>query len=457
MSSFGLPQIAVPQGSGFAVASRILFLAVLIGLLLIPLEMIRGLVAERHGRSLQVEADVAQLWGEGQAIGGPVLTIPYLVRESVIRNGQREEQAHKELAYFLPETLGIDARLSSEIRYKSIYEVLVYLAEAKLEGRFAPPQFDSWGIAPGDILWNEATLALGITDMSGIRRMELQVNSRPVPVSPGMLTGQIFRSGAHARLATLTRDTGFAFSVDLALNGSQRLEFLPVGGDTTLQIAADWPHPNFIGAFLPVERKIDAQGFTARWTVSQLARNYPQAWRAADLSFDTVDDARIGLDLTLPGDTYQQTDRIAKYGVLIVGLTFSTIFLLGLLRSARAHFVQYLLVGGSICVFYLLLLSLSEHISFRLAYAIASAIDIAVIALYTARTIRPLLGAIMAALLAALHGFMYLLLQAEDYALLAGSIGLLACLIVVMIVTRNIDWFAIGEDSRRNSAAAPAG
>lgn len=455
--SFGLSEIAVPGGSGYAVATRLLFLAVLIGLLLIPLEMIRGLVAERHVRSLQVAADVAQLWGEGQMIGGPVLSVPYIVRESTIRNGRREEQARKELAYFLPETLEIDARLSSEIRYKSIYEVLVYLAEAKLNGRFAPPQFETWGVAPADILWNEATLALGISDMSGIRRMALEVDARPVPVSPGMLKGQLFRSGAHARLSGLTPGAGLAFSVDLALNGSQWLQFLPVGAETTLEIAGDWPHPNFIGAFLPVEREIGAQGFAARWTVSQLARNYPQAWRAADLSFETVDDARVGLDLTLPGDTYQQAERVAKYGVLIVGLTFSTIFLLGLLRSARAHLVQYLLVGGSICVFYLLLLSLSEHISFRLAYVAASGIDIATIALYTARTIRPLVGAIMAALLAVLHGFMYLLLQAEDYALLAGSVGLLVCLIVVMIVTRNIDWFPVGEEPRRNSAAAPAG
>src|SRR5262249_17032958 len=185
--------------------------------------------------------------------------------------------------------------------------------------------------------------------------------------------------------------------------------------------------------------------------------NFPQSWQNGDISPETLAASSIGVELALPGDVYQQTDRIAKYGILLVSLTFATIFVLGIVRPARAHFVQYLLVAGSISVFYLLLLALSEHIPFGIAYAIASAIDVIVIALYAARTIRRLIGAVLGGLLALVHGFMYLLLQAEDYALLAGSIGLLLVLVATMIVTRNIDWFSVGEEDRRGGVPAPAG
>lgn len=332
--------------------------------------------------------------------------------------------------------------------------MLLYVARATLRGRFAAPSFEAWGVAPADVLWDEATLEIGVSDMSGLRRLALAVGGRPVAVEPGP---HVFRSGALARLAGVSLQAGADFAIEIVLDGSGALQVLPVGAESEVKIAGDWPHPGFIGAFLPIEREIGADGFAARWTVPELARNFPQAWQERDVSADALAEAGVGVQLALPGDVYQQTDRIAKYGILLVGLTFATIFVLGIVRPARAHFVQYLLVAASICVFYLLLLSLSEHVAFPIAYAIASAIDVVVVALYAARTIRPLLGAVLAGLLALVHGFMYLLIQAEDYALLAGSIGLLLVLVATMIVTRSIDWFAIGEEGRRDDAPLPAG
>src|SRR5262249_16514213 len=163
--------------------------------------------------------------------------------------------------------------------------------------------------------------------------------------------------------------------------------FLPLGNETTLAMKADWPSPGFIGNFLPAERSIDSTGFNARWTVSSLARNYPQSWTSDELDFAGVNDGRLGVALVLPGDAYQQVDRIVKYGVLVIGLTFATIFVVGLLRARRAHMVQYLLVGCSICLFYLLTLSLAEQIRFFYAYAIASVVDVGMIALYLGRTV----------------------------------------------------------------------
>ena len=197
------------------------------------------------------------------------------------------------------------------------------------------------------------------------------------------------------------------------------------------------------------------KGFSARWTVSSLARNYPQSWTSEELDFSTVNDGRLGTELVLPGDAYQQIDRIVKYGVLVVGLTFATIFVVGLLRATRAHMVQYLLVGCSICLFYLLTLSLAEQIGFLYAYAIASVVDVGMISLYLGRTVARRAGIVTGAMLAAVHAYMYFLLQMEDYVLLAGTIGLLLALALVMYVTRNVDWFAIGLPPAR-PAPSPA-
>src|SRR5262249_55611311 len=182
------------------------------------------------------------------------------------------------------------------------------------------------------------------------------------------------------------------------------------------------------------ERSIDAKGFTARWTVSALARNYPQSWTSDELDFATVNDGRLGVELVLPGDAYQQIDRIVKYGILVIGLTFATIFVVGLLNASRAHLVQYLLVGCSICLFYLLALSLAEQIRFLYAYVVASVVDVGMIALYLGRTVARRAGFVTGAMLAVVHAYMYLLLQMEDYVLLAGTLRLLLALALVMSV-----------------------
>jgi len=227
-----------------------------------------------------------------------------------------------------------------------------------------------------------------------------------------------------------------------------------MGSETKLTVASNWPHPSFTGAALPAERSISKDGFSASWSMSYLARSYPPSWRAEDQSFADQPDGRIGVALVLPGDSYQQTDRIVKYGVPVIGLIFSTIFVAGLLKTTRAHLVQYLLVGSSICVFYLLVLSLSEHIRFVAASGIASSADIATVALYVWRTVARFTGYVVAAVLGLIHGWMHLLLQMEDYVLVAGSLGLFAALATVMYVTRNVDWFRIGRPTESERPAA---
>jgi inner membrane protein len=442
-------------GGGFDVTRRVIVLGILVLVMLIPLAMITDTVTERSNRRYQVENEIAGLWGGNQTIGGPVLAVPYVTRtQNTSAYGTVTQSEVRHLVYFLPEVLEIHADVKAELRYRSIYEALVYASDITVSGRFAVPSFADWSVPPSDVLWDEATLAVGLTDLRGIRSLDFTLDGQPVAFTPGLSKTQPLRSGLQARLPKAGADRSHSFTLRLAVNGTGLLEFLPLGSETKLSVTADWPHPSFTGAALPAERSIGPEGFSASWALSYLARSYPPSWRAEDLSFIDQPDGRIGVALVLPGDSYQQTDRIVKYGLLVIGMIFSTIFVAGLLKTTRAHLVQYLLVGSSICIFYMLVLSLSEHIRFVAAYAIASGADVATVALYVWRTVARFTGYVVAAVLTLIHGWMYLLLQMEDYVLMAGSLGLFAALVTVMYVTRNVDWFRIGQPIEGERPAA---
>jgi inner membrane protein len=445
-------------GGGFDVTRRVIVLGVLVLVMLIPLAMIGDTVTERSDRRYQVESEIAGLWGGSQAIGGPVLAVPYVTRtETTAAGGAVTQSEVQHLVYVLPETLEIRADTKTELRYRSIYEALVYGAEVTVSGRFPAPDFSDWSVPPADVRWSEATLSVGLTDLRGIRSLAFTLDDEPVPFTPGLSKTQLFRSGLQARLPRAGAEfagRAHSFQLRLVVNGTGLLEFLPMGSETKLTVGSDWPHPSFTGTALPAERSIGRDGFSASWALSYLARAYPPSWRAEDLNFIDQSDSRIGVAFVLPGDSYQQTDRIVKYGVLVIGLIFATIFVVGLLKTTRAHLVQYLLVGCSICIFYMLVLSLSEHIRFVAAYAIASGADIATVALYVWRTVARFTGYVVGAVLALIHGWLYLLLQMEDYVLMSGSLGLFAALVTVMYVTRNVDWFRIGQPAESEPPAA---
>jgi inner membrane protein involved in colicin E2 resistance len=308
--------------AGFDVTRRAIVLGILVLAMLIPLMMIGDMVAERAGRRYQVEAEIAGLWGGSQAVAGPVLAVPYVTRtESTLSGGTVMQSEVRHLVYFLPETLDIRADLNAELRYRSTYEALVYAADVTMSGRFAAPDFSAWGVPPGDILWSEVTLFVGLTDLRGIRSVEFTLDDRPVAFAPGLAKTQLFRAGLQARLTNASGSLAgrsHSFTLRLAMNGSGAFEFLPLGSETTLAMSADWPHPSFTGTALPLEREIRGDGFAAAWAMSYLARAYPPAWRADDLAFADLPDGRTGVALVLPGDSYQQTDRIAKYGLLVI-------------------------------------------------------------------------------------------------------------------------------------------
>ena len=434
------------RGSGFEAAKRILFLSFLILAMMIPLGMVEGVVQERNARKMEVGSEVGEQWGPVQAVSGPVLVIPYDELEMRPNaDGTQTMVRNRHFATFLPAETKIDAATKVEKRHKSIYEVLVYGAAIKMSGRFDAPDFARWNIPEAQVHWDEASLALLLPGARALLSIDLTVDGKAQAVDAGLLPQHPRGQGLRADLKLITAKP-LDFSIDLVLNGRDQLSLWPLGGQSEITVASDWPHPNFIGSPLPKERDIRKDGFSGHWSINHLATGIPLAWRDAEFNLDTNGLNVVGVALTEPGDVHQQTDRIVKYGMLVVALTFGTIFVMGLLKRDRVHLVQYLLIGAAIALFYLLLLSLAEQMRFGLAYLVASLVDIAIVAIYAGATIRRAVGFLTGIVLAALHGYMYVLLQMESYALLSGTIGLLVILVLTMVATRKVDWYALGDE-----------
>ena len=346
-------------------------------------------------------------------------------------------------AHFLPNDLNIESRVNPEIRYRGIYEAILYNTELNFKGNFDAPNFEALGIPEQDVLWKEAFVAVGITDMRGIQEsIELKWDSAEYKFDPGIPLSDVFGSGVSVDVG-LQQGVAQNFSLDININGSESLNFMPLGKETTLAMQADWSSPSFKGAFLPDERNITEDGFTANWKVLHLNRNYPQQWIGKG---QEISQSQFGLSLLMPLDQYQKNERSVKYAIMFICLTFLLFFFVEILNTTRIHPLQYLLVGLSICVFYLLLLSFSEQIGFNTAYFIASAAVILLITIYSKSVLKNnFLTAVMFGTLVGLYGFLYSLLQLQDYALLMGSVGLFVILAVVMYLSRNIDWYTIGK------------
>jgi inner membrane protein len=441
--------------AGFEATKRALFLGGLTLLMLIPLGMIEDLVMERADRQSDVDSQIVGQWGGPQTVLGPILAVPYrYVTEAGDAASQRTAVSR---LFFLPKHLNVAADMKAERRAKSIYEVLVYGGTVKLTGSFEGLGAPRPDIPPEMIDWANAKLLVGIADLSAIRGLQVSVAGKPPVAEDALQPADAISSSLAAAASLSTADVAkpVDFAVSIDLRGSATLNFVPAADDTRVALQADWPHPDFSGRVLPDDRTITDHGFTAHWSLGVLNRGFPSSWRLGELNPETLWGNTIGVAFVEPGDVHQQTDRILKYGVLVVGLTFATIFVNGLIgsRARHVHPVQYLMVGAALCLFYLLLLSLAEQIGFGWAYVIASAADIAMIAWYAWRTMSRGLGYFTAALLTAVQTYMYALLQMEDYALISGTLALFAVLLAIMIATRNIDWYRVGE--RRGSLEAP--
>jgi inner membrane protein len=438
------PQVPQPPRQNRYILKTLL-IGGLVFMLFIPTLFIRSLVQERKGLLEEVKNEVSSKWSRAQDIGGPMLIVPYIERTSA--PGEKESYS-KKLAYILPDDLNISGNIASEIRYRSIYEIAVYNADLQVKGRFDGMPFQKLGIYPSQILWNEVQLIIGISDFRGINeQLTLTWNGKTSDMNSGIIYNDVFANGLGTGVALDTADfaTVYNFSFPLKIKGSEGISFVPVGKTTTVNLHSEWKNPEFSGNFLPVERTVDETGFTALWKVLHLNREFPQYWKDQSYSLSA---SSFGVNLLQPLDSYAQTIRTVKYAMLVILLTFAIYFFVEVFQKKIVHAIQYALVGVALCVFYLLVLSISEYIPFLYAYLIAAAATVGLISAYTGSVFRSLkTGVIFGLFLGMLYLFIYMLIQMQEGALLIGSIGLFIILSVIMYLSRKIDWSGQGKQA----------
>lgn len=424
---------------------RLAIIAFLSLMLLIPTAMIISLIRERQITRDVAVREVFSKWGTTQTISGPILSVPYKIK---VKYEDNKTVTKIKYMHLLPDKLSIDGIVNPEIRYRGIYEVVLFNAKLNFSGTFTPQEIEMLNIPQDNILWDKSFLSLGISDMKGIKEIvKVKWNQEIFTTNPGIKSNDVLASGISVKIPLDLNTGDYHYSLDININGSEDLLFVPVGKETNLKLNSTWRNPSFTGNFLPELRKIDETGFESKWQILHLNRNYPQVWAGKKHDIQT---SAFGVRLLIPVDEYQKIMRTAKYAILYIALTFLAFFMIELLNRKTIHPVQYLLVGFALLVFYTLLLSFSEHMLFKFAYLISSVAIIVLITIYTKSVLKSNLHtSLISGVLSVLYIYLYVILQLQDFALLMGSIGLFAVLSLVMFLTRKTDWFTILTVSAR--------
>jgi inner membrane protein len=418
-----------------SVALRIILIASIIILLIIPLLMVQSLITDRQNYRQEAVNEISKGWAGTQSIAGPIVTVSRKVEKA---DNKGNKYFITKCDYYLPETLKIDTEVLPEKRYKGIYEVMLYKSKLKMNGTFNLSGLkDKYLNEQPD----EIYLSFNISDLRGIQKdAELILDGKKYKLTPG-LKDKVFRNGFYTDLDLNTQDLPKNFEIELELNGMENLDFVPLGKFTEVNMKSSWNNPSFAGAFLPTSREITNDGFTAQWKVNYFNRSYPQEWQSK--IYDPFTSA-FGVKLLVPVDEYQKTMRTSKYGLMIIVLTFLSFFMIELFSKKVIHPIQYLLAGLALIIFYSILLAISEYFIFQYSYLISSLLIIAVIALYVKSIYQSKqISLIVTGMLMTFYGFMYVILQLQDYSLLIGNIGLFIILSAIMFFTRKINWFEI--------------
>jgi inner membrane protein len=447
----GSPKKSIPEKSSLddvirGQVFRIVLIGVLIILLQIPISMIRGVVSERQARRLEAAGEITSKWGKKQNIIGPILTIPYLEKVSqTVGYGTTQIQTKTRYAHFLPDDLQITGTIDSEVRYRGIFKVPVYRLSINSTGQFPRLDFSEWGIDLRDVVWEQAHLMVRISDARAITNQAfLTWNKDKIEFLPGVGEYGGNNTGIHVPLKGHLLEGPSKFSYQLELNGSEGVYFAPFGGNSTVDMKSNWTDPSFQGNWLPSERSINGKGFKAKWDIPLIGRSYPRKWISEHNVENAIFSSLFGVDLIIPVDQYRMSQRSIKYVILFLTLTFATLWLFEILIKVRIHIIQYLLVGVGMCLFYLLELSLSEHLSFFIAYICASLAVVLLVFAYCIAVLKSIKrAAITGGVVTLLYGYLYVLLMNQDYALLIGSVGLFLVLATVMYLTRKVDWYSL--------------
>ncbi|WCM93478.1 cell envelope integrity protein CreD [Acidovorax sp. NCPPB 2350] len=449
-------------------------------LLLFGLGQIEDVVRDRQHYRAEAARSVAQSLAGPQTLLGPMLHSACVESWEVVTGNGAERRTSEQRREFMltamPEQLQVRSGAAMQERSRGLHKVNAYTFKAHVTARWATlaglrPQSTVKG---SRMQCGAPILMLAVGDARGIRAARVEVDGQALALKPGTFHPTYTR-GLHTPLPEALRagEGGLSASMDLELVGTERLAIVPLGGTTDVQLQSSWPHPSFAGRFLPSERERSDDGFTARWNLSSLATTAPQDVAGGLKLCDGTADAPLydngdasarsctdtfSVAFVDPVNPYSLSDRATKYGVLFIALTFVAVGMFELMLRLRVHPVQYLLVGSALCSFFLLLVSLSEHLPFATAYAVAAGACVLLLGYYASHMLRSARrGLPFGAGIALLYALLYLLLQLEQTALVVGAVALFAVLAGVMVATRRLDWYALSPRGASAAAAAQAG
>jgi len=443
---------------GESVILKLVLIGFLTLVLLIPNFWIQNLISERQQRQTEINQEIANDWSGKQLVEGPVLVIPYTktVIEKEGKNGSTETA--KEVIstiHILPENLEIDAAVKPNKLHRGIFESVVYNSQIKVKGNFSNLELKKSGIDTEKILWNKAKVFIGLSDLKGLKNNpQIKLADSIYEVEPDFVNDDLFDHNLTISPdLSAIKSSKLDFNFVLDLKGSEELNFLHIGKNTKVKLSGNWPDPSFIGRYSPDERNLKDTSFTANWNLSYFNRTYPQQWegekritaktkeKTLDTTLDQIDDSIFGVKFILPVDQYQKTMRTAKYAILIIMLTFISLFFMEFIQKHKIHLLQYVLISAAMIVYYTLLLAFGEQVGFNFAYLIASVSTIVLIGSFVKALMKSTKPALLfSAILSVFYGFIFVIIQLQDMALISGSIALFVVVALLMYFSAKIDW-----------------
>jgi inner membrane protein len=454
-----------------SVTIKLMSIGFLILILMIPTTWIESLIVERQSRAESVVKEISEKWSGEQTVSGPVLIIPFTKRERIDKGKDGIEiKEWMETAYFLPNNLNVQSKVNSEVLYRGIFEAAVYQSDISMQSQFDKPDFAKLNVEENDVRWKEARLVVGINDLRGISKNPIitagGIEKTSEPSNQIGLSTQFHKSpndsyeGEQAVVPyaqSFTTENGVVVPlqwttaedfkkdvlITLGLKGSTLLYFVPVGKTTHVKVEGAWPSPSFTGNFSPSKREVNEKGFVAEWDILHYNRPFSQQWIGDG---QKLSGSEFGVKLLIPVGQYQKSMRTAKYGVLVILLTFVALFLVEIVRKVRIHPFQYILIGAALIIYYSLLLSFSEHVGYDIAYLLATIATVTLVSLYAITfLVTRKLVLIFSSFLAFFYTFIFVIIQMQDYSLLLGSIGLFLIISVIMYFSKNIRWYKEGN------------
>lgn len=427
------------------------FVLFLFVLLQIPLSMVTGLISERSYRQDEVRNDIARSSSGEQRIIGPFIMVNYT--ETSYRDDKVQIKERRK--FLLPSTFDMSANLDSFEKYRGIYRARLYKAQVALKGTF---DADDLAALQGLDIEN-MSLVVGIEDSRGLIRLDdMTTTSSDIEVSPGTGLDQL-PQGFHRALtlADLNEEQPLTFDLNFLLQGMGQLQVTPIGSQTTVELSSTWAHPSFIGDYLPVSSEVSEDGFKAQWASNNFSTNIAQLFQSclsSNHACHELEQRQMGVDLIDPVDHYLKSHRAVNYSLLVITLVFASFFLLELFQARPVHPVQYGFIGLALALFYLLLISMSEHLGFNWAYVVSAVASTGLLSVYVSGMLSNTKhGAIFGVCLLTLYGLLFGLLQAESYALVMGTLLCFAILSFTMVITRNIDWYARNKKAEESAKA----